>query len=36
MRVVDLLKQAGVSRIAFGVSPTPAEPGAAPAPVEKK
>ena len=38
MRVVDLLKQAGVSRIAFGVSPTPAEPGAAPtpAPAEKK
>ncbi len=30
MRVVDLLKQAGVSRIAFGVSPTKAEPGAVP------
>jgi biopolymer transport protein ExbD len=28
MRVVDLLKQAGISRIAFGVSPTPPEPGA--------
>lgn len=32
MQVVDLLKQAGMSRIAFGVSPTPAEPGAIPAP----
>ena len=32
MRIVDLLRQAGVSRIAFGVSPTKAEPGA----VEKK
>jgi biopolymer transport protein ExbD len=28
MRIVDLLKQAGVSRIAFGVSPIPAEAGA--------
>ncbi len=28
MRVVDLLKQAGVSKIAFGVTPVAAEPGA--------
>ncbi len=28
MRVVDLLRQAGISRIAFGASPTKAEPGA--------
>ena len=28
MRIVDLLRQAGVTRIAFGVSPTKAEPGA--------
>ena len=27
IRVLDLLKQAGVSRIAFGVSPVPPEPG---------
>jgi len=30
MRVVDLLKQAGVSKIAFGISPVAAEPGAVP------
>ena len=28
IRVLDLLKQAGVAKIAFGVSPTRAEPGA--------
>lgn len=28
IRALDLLKQAGVSKIAFGVSPVPAEPGA--------
>lgn len=28
IRVLDLLKQAGVAKIAFGVSPTPPEPGA--------
>jgi len=28
MRVVDLLKQAGVSKIAFGISPIAPEPGA--------
>jgi biopolymer transport protein ExbD len=32
IRVMDLLKQAGVSKVAFGVSPTAAEAGAAPAP----
>lgn len=32
IRVLDLLKQGGVSKIAFGVSPIAAEPGAAPAP----
>ena len=32
IRVLDLLKQGGVSKIAFGVSPVPAEPGAVPAP----
>jgi biopolymer transport protein ExbD len=31
IRVLDLLKQAGVSKIAFGVTPISAEPGAAPA-----
>jgi biopolymer transport protein ExbD len=31
IRTLDLLKQAGISKIAFGVSPVPAEPGAAPA-----
>lgn len=31
IRVMDLLKQAGVSKVAFGVSPVTAEPGAAPA-----
>ena len=31
IRALDLLKQAGVSKIAFGVTPVPAEPGAAPA-----
>jgi biopolymer transport protein ExbD len=30
MRVVDLLKQAGVSKIAFGISPIAPEPGAVP------
>jgi len=30
MRVVDLLKQAGISKIAFGVTPVAAEPGAVP------
>lgn len=30
IRVLDLLKQGGVAKIAFGVSPIPAEPGAAP------
>jgi biopolymer transport protein ExbD len=29
IRVLDLLKQGGISKIAFGVSPVPAEPGAA-------
>ncbi len=32
IRVMDLLKQAGVTKIAFGVTPTSLEPGAAPAP----
>ncbi|MFO0755360.1 MAG: biopolymer transporter ExbD [Byssovorax sp.] len=32
IRALDLLKQAGVSRIAFGVAPIPAEGGAANAP----
>jgi biopolymer transport protein ExbD len=27
IRILDLLKQAGVSKIAFGVSPVPPEPG---------
>jgi biopolymer transport protein ExbD len=31
IRVMDLLKQAGVSKVAFGVNPVPTEPGAAPA-----
>jgi biopolymer transport protein ExbD len=31
IRALDLLKQAGIAKIAFGVSPVPAEPGAAPA-----
>jgi biopolymer transport protein ExbD len=31
IRALDFLKQAGVSKIAFGVTPVPAEPGAAPA-----
>ena len=30
IRVLDLLKQAGISKIAFGVSAVPPEPGAAP------
>lgn len=30
MTVMDLLKQAGVNKIAFGVSPKASEPGAAP------
>jgi biopolymer transport protein ExbD len=29
IRALDLLKQAGVSKIAFGVTPVPAEPGGA-------
>jgi len=32
MRVLDLLKQAGVSKIAFGVTPVSAEPDAVPQP----
>lgn len=43
IRVLDLMKQAGISKIAFGVSSVPAEPGAvppkdapAPTPVEVK
>ena len=32
IRVLDLLKQGGISKIAFGVTPVPAEAGAAPAP----
>ncbi|MCS6899264.1 MAG: biopolymer transporter ExbD [Myxococcales bacterium] len=32
IRVMDLLKQAGVSKVAFGVSPTPAEAAAVSAP----
>ena len=31
VRVMDLLKQAGVSKVAFGVSPVPNEPGPPPA-----
>jgi biopolymer transport protein ExbD len=31
IRALDLLKQAGVSKIAFGVTPIPADPGARPA-----
>lgn len=31
IRVMDLLKQAGVAKVAFGVSPVSAEPNAAPA-----
>ncbi len=31
IRVMDLLKQAGVVKVAFGVSPTGMDPGAAPA-----
>jgi hypothetical protein len=29
---MDLLKQAGISKVAFGVSPVPNEGGGAPAP----
>lgn len=43
IRVLDLMKQAGITKIAFGVSAVPAEPGAvapseppAPTPVEVK
>jgi biopolymer transport protein ExbD len=36
IRVMDLLKQAGVAKVAFGVSPVSAEPGAAPAPAGSK
>jgi biopolymer transport protein ExbD len=32
IHVLDLLKQAGVSKIAFGVTPIAPEPGASPAP----
>jgi biopolymer transport protein ExbD len=32
IHVLDLLKQSGVSKIAFGVTPIAAEPGASPAP----
>ncbi|MCU0681648.1 MAG: biopolymer transporter ExbD [Polyangiaceae bacterium] len=32
VRVMDLLKQAGISKVAFGVSPVPNEGGGAPAP----
>ena len=32
IRVLDFLKQAGVAKIAFGVSPVPPEPGAVPPP----
>ena len=31
IRALDLLKQAGIAKIAFGVTPVAAEPGAAPA-----
>jgi biopolymer transport protein ExbD len=31
VRVMDLLKQAGIAKVAFGVSPVPTEPGAPPA-----
>jgi len=35
IHILDLLKQAGISKIAFGVSPTAAQPGAAlPKPVK--
>ena len=36
IRVMDLLKQAGVAKVAFGVSPVSAEAGAAPAPAASK
>ena len=36
IRVMDLLKQAGVAKVAFGVSPVSAEGGAAPAPAGSK
>ncbi len=39
IRVLDLMKQAGISKIAFGVSSTPPEPGAVqppPTPVDVK
>ncbi len=29
IHILDLMKQAGIAKIAFGVSPTPAQPGAA-------
>lgn len=32
IHALDLLKQAGIAKIAFGVTPVAAEPGAAPAP----
>jgi biopolymer transport protein ExbD len=32
IHALDLLKQAGIAKIAFGVTPTAAEPGAAPSP----
>jgi len=31
IHALDMLKQAGISKIAFGVTPVPAQPGAAPA-----
>lgn len=31
VRVMDLLKQANIAKVAFGVSPVPTEPGAPPA-----
>lgn len=36
VRVMDLLKQAGVAKVAFGVSPTAPEVGAVPAPAASK
>ena len=36
IRVMDLLKQAGVAKVAFGVSPVSAEAGGAPAPAGSK
>ena len=36
VRVMDLLKQGGVAKIAFGVTPVPTEPGAVPAPATSR